>query len=81
MESPRTIGISAGTTSSSWHRAAISNGPAFGSPALETNYHFAGSGVPVGGGTAIGLLADESWMSYRAMTRAREAFVLIEKFQ
>ena len=54
---------------------------AFGSSALETIYHFAGSGVPVGGGTAIGVPADESWMIYRAMTRAREALVLIEKFQ
>ncbi len=55
---------------------------AFGSSALETIYHFGGgAGVPVGGGTAIGLPADESWMIYRAMTRAREALVLIEKFQ
>ena len=55
---------------------------AFGSSALETIYHFAGGAdVPVGGGTAIGLPADESWMIYRAMTRAREALVLIEKFQ
>ena len=55
---------------------------AFGSSALETIYHFAaGSGVPVGGGTAIGVPADESWMIYRAITRAREALVLIEKFQ
>ncbi len=55
---------------------------AFGSSALETIYHFAGgAGVPVGGGTAIGVPADESWMIYRAMTRAREALVLIEKFQ
>ena len=55
---------------------------AFGSSALETIYHFsAGAGVPVGGGTAIAVPADESWMIYRAMTRAREALVLIEKFQ
>jgi Tol biopolymer transport system component/predicted Ser/Thr protein kinase len=55
---------------------------AFGSPALETIYHFSGGAdVPVGGGTAIGVPADESWMIYRAMTRAREALVLIENFQ
>jgi Tol biopolymer transport system component len=55
---------------------------AFGSPALETIHHFSGGAdVPVGGGTAIGVPADESWMIYRAMTRAREALVLIEKFQ
>ena len=39
------------------------------------------SGRPGGGGTAIGVPADESWMIYRAITRAREALVLIEKFQ
>jgi hypothetical protein len=55
---------------------------AFGSSALETVYHFGGgAAVPVGGGTAIGVPADESWMIYRAMTRAREALVLIENFQ
>jgi Tol biopolymer transport system component len=55
---------------------------AFGSPALETIYHFgSGADVPAGGGTAIGAPADESWMIYRAMTRVREALVLIEKFQ
>ena len=56
---------------------------AFGSSALETIYHFddATGGVPVGGGTAIGVPADESWLIYRAITRGREALVLIEKFQ
>lgn len=55
---------------------------AFGSPALETIYHFGGGAeVPVGGGTAIAVPPDESWMIYRAMTRVREALVLIEKFQ
>jgi Tol biopolymer transport system component/predicted Ser/Thr protein kinase len=55
---------------------------AFGSSALETIYHFGGAaGVPSGGGTAIGVPADESWMIYRAMTRATSALVLIEKFQ
>jgi hypothetical protein len=55
---------------------------AFGSSTLETIHHFGGgAAVPVGGGTAIGTPADESWMIYRAMTRAREALVLIEKFQ
>jgi serine/threonine protein kinase len=55
---------------------------AFGSSKLETIHHFnPGEGVPTGGGTAIGVPADESWMIYRAMTRAREALVLIEKFQ
>jgi len=34
-----------------------------------------------GGGTAIALPADESWMIYRAMTQAAESLVLIEKFQ
>jgi Tol biopolymer transport system component len=55
---------------------------AFGSSTLETTYHFGGgAGVPTGGGTAIAMPTDESWMIYRAMTRAREALVLIEKFQ
>ena len=54
---------------------------AYGSSTLETVYHFTGSGIPTGGGTAIALPADESWMIYRTMTRAREALVLIEKFQ
>jgi len=55
---------------------------AFGSAALETIYHFGGgANVPVGGGTAIGVPADESRMIYRAMTRASEALVLIENFQ
>jgi len=54
---------------------------AFGSSTVETIYHFNGAGVPSGGGTAIALPADESWMIYRAMTRAAESLVLIEKFQ
>jgi Tol biopolymer transport system component len=55
---------------------------AFGSSTLETIHHFDGaSAVPSGGGTAIGVPADESWIIYRAITRAREALVLIEKFQ
>jgi Tol biopolymer transport system component len=55
---------------------------AFGSSALETIYHFdAGAGVPGGGGTAIGVPADETWMIYRAVTRAHETLVLIEQFQ
>jgi hypothetical protein len=54
---------------------------AFGSPAFETISHFSGEGAPVGGGTAFATPADESWMIYRAMTRAREALVLIENFQ
>jgi dipeptidyl aminopeptidase/acylaminoacyl peptidase len=55
---------------------------AFGSSALETIYHFhAGAGVPNGGGTAIAVPADESWMIYRAIARATSALVLIEKFQ
>jgi hypothetical protein len=55
---------------------------AFGSAALETIHNFgSGADVPVGGGTAIGLPADESWMIYRAMTRVREALVLIESFK
>jgi dipeptidyl aminopeptidase/acylaminoacyl peptidase len=54
---------------------------AFGSSELETIHHFAGAGVPGGGGTAIATPADESWMIYRAITRARAALVLIEKFQ
>jgi serine/threonine protein kinase/WD40 repeat protein len=55
---------------------------AFGSSTLETTYHFGGgAAVPTGGGTAIAMPADESWMIYRAVTRAREALVLIEKFQ
>ena len=54
---------------------------AFGSSTLETIHHFAGeAGVPVGGGTAIGVPADESWMIYRAITRAHESLVLIERF-
>jgi len=54
---------------------------AFGSSTLETIYHFNGAGVPSGGGTAIALPADESWIIYRAMTRDAESLVLIEKFQ
>jgi hypothetical protein len=54
---------------------------AFGSSALETIYHLNGAGIPGGGGTAIGVPADESWMIYRAVTRAREALVLIEDFR
>jgi hypothetical protein len=55
---------------------------AFGSSTLEMTYHFGGgAGVPTGGGTAIAMPADESWMIYRAMSRAREALVLIENFQ
>ena len=55
---------------------------AFGSSALETIYHFdGGARVPSGGGTAIGVPADESWLIYRAVTRDAEALVLIEKFQ
>jgi len=55
---------------------------AFGSSTLETIYHFADRAtVPQGGGTAIAVPADESWIIYRAMTRAHESLVLIEKFQ
>ena len=54
---------------------------AFGSSTVETIFHFQGRGIPTGGGTAIALPADESWMIYRTMTRASEALVLIEKFQ
>jgi Tol biopolymer transport system component len=53
----------------------------FGSSVLETIYHFDGANTPVGGGTAIAVPEDESWMIYRAMTRARETLVLIENFQ
>src|SRR5262249_14019977 len=54
---------------------------AFDSSTLETIHRFSGGAVPNGGGTAIGVPADESWMIYRAMTHAREALVLVEKFQ
>jgi hypothetical protein len=55
---------------------------AFGASALETIYHFdGGAAVPSGGGTAIGTPADESWMIYRAVTRAASALVLIENFR
>jgi hypothetical protein len=55
---------------------------AFGSSTLETIHQFnGGSDVPSGGGTAIAVPADERWLIYRAITRAREALVLIEKFQ
>ena len=53
---------------------------AFGSPTLDTIYHFSGSGVPVGGGTAIGLPADEGWMIYRTIPRVTSSLVLIENF-
>jgi serine/threonine protein kinase/WD40 repeat protein len=54
---------------------------AFGASTLETIYHFGGDAVPSGGGTAIAAPADESWMIYRAITRAREALVMIENFR
>jgi Tol biopolymer transport system component len=54
---------------------------AFGSSSLETIYQFDRGAVPLGGGTAIAMPRDESWMIYRAITRAREALVLIENFQ
>jgi Tol biopolymer transport system component len=54
---------------------------AFGASTLETIYHFGGDAVPSGGGTAIAAPSDESWMIYRAITRAREALVMIENFR
>jgi len=54
---------------------------AFGSSALETIHHFAAPGVPYGGGTAIAVPADESWMIYRAITRTTSGLVLIENFR
>jgi Tol biopolymer transport system component/predicted Ser/Thr protein kinase len=53
----------------------------FGGSAFETVYHFGNTGALAGGGTAIGVPRDESYLIYRSTTRSTNTLILIENFR
>jgi hypothetical protein len=53
----------------------------FDGSAFEMVYHFDNTGVLSGGGTAIGVPQDESYLIYRRITRSVSTLILIENFR
>jgi hypothetical protein len=53
----------------------------FGGSVFETVYRFGSANPLVGGGTAIGVPQDESYLIYRRTTRSVSTLILIENFR
>jgi hypothetical protein len=53
----------------------------FGGSVFETVYRFGSANALVGGGTAIGVPQDESYLIYRRTTRSASTLILIENFR